>query len=100
MNDCKIKRTNVAMFEINFDKLIPLSSRTNKYNKLPQVPLVEKDLSLIVDEKVKWKDIESLIKNKVQKIEFIEEYRGSQIPNDKKSITIRLKFGNRNETMT
>ena len=100
MKDCKIKRTNVAMFEINFDKLIPLSSRTNKYQPLPLTPLVEKDLSLLVDESVEWKAIENAIISKVNSIEFIEEYKGNQVPEGKKSITLHLKFGNKNETMT
>lgn len=52
MTDTKIKRTNVAMFEINTDKFVPYASRTNEYERLPELPLVEKDLSIIVDEKL------------------------------------------------
>ena len=45
MTESKIKRTNVAIFEINFDKLVPYNSRTNKYERLPELPLVEKDFN-------------------------------------------------------
>ena len=100
MSESKIKRTNVAMFEINFDKLVPLDSRTNEFKHLPQFPLVEKDLSILVDEEVKWEDISKVIKSKVKEIEFIEEYRGNQIPTGKKSITLRVKIGNDDSTMT
>ena len=62
MNESKIKRTNVAIFEINMEKLIPYTSRTNKCERLPELPLVEKDLSIIVDEKVTWEDISKVIK--------------------------------------
>ena len=100
MSESKIKRTNVAMFEINFDKLVPLDSRTNEFKHLPQFPLVEKDLSILVDEDVKWEDITKVIKSKVKEIEFIEEYRGNQVPEGKKSITLRVKIGNEDGTMT
>ena len=35
-----------------------------------------------------------------KEVSFIEEYRGSQIPEGKKSIMIRIKLGNDDSTMT
>ncbi len=99
LNESKIKHANVMLFELNFDALLPLPSRTNKFNSLPVVPLVEKDLSLLIDEKTTWKEIEETIKKRVYSLEFIEEYRGNQIPNGKKSITLRMKLGNGIDTM-
>ena len=100
MNDAKIKRTNIAIFEMDLGKLVPFESRTNKFNSLPQFPLVEIDLSLLCDENVSWKEMSSSIKNMVKDLEFKEEYRGSQIPEGKKSIMIRVKIGNEDSTMT
>ncbi len=100
MTDSKIKRTNVALFELNTEKFIPFSSRTNKFRQLPQLPLVEKDLSILVDNNITWQDISNTIKSKVKELEFIEEYRGSQIPEGKKSIMLRVKIGNDKSTMT
>ena len=100
MNEAKIKRTNVALFEMNMDKLIPYDSRTNKYERLPELPLVEKDLSIIVDEDIKWADIVSSIKALVKEVDFVDEYRGNQIPDGKKSITLKVKMINEGTTMT
>ncbi len=100
MNDAKIKRTNAAIFEINVDKLAPLDSRTNKYEKLPQIPYVEKDLSILLDNDVAWQTINRTIKNKVKGVEFIEEYHGEKIPEGKKSITFRIKIGDGKSTLT
>ena len=100
MADTKIKRTNVAMFEINTEKFVPYASRTNEYERLPELPLVEKDLSIIVDEEITWKQIEENIKAKVKEIEFVDEYRGNQIPEGKKSITLKVKILNEGTTMT
>ena len=100
MNESKIKHTNVAIFELNMDNLIPYASRTNKYISLPLYPLVEKDLSVIVDKNVNWKNIEDVIKSKVKEVIFIDEYKGDKIPEDKKSITLRVKIGKEDSTMT
>ncbi|MDE6285154.1 MAG: phenylalanine--tRNA ligase subunit beta, partial [Bacilli bacterium] len=100
MSDSKIKRTNVAIFELNTDKFVPFASRTNEFKYLPQLPLVEKDLSILVNEGVTWEEISNTIKSKVKEIEFKEEYRGNQIPEGKKSIMLRVKIGNDDSTMT
>lgn len=100
MADCKIKRTNAAIFEINSDKLIAYKSRTNKYDRLPELPLVEKDLSILIDEQVNWAAIEESIKSRVKEIYFVDEYRGNQIPEGKKSITLKVKIINEGTTMT
>lgn len=100
MNESKIKRVNVSMFEINSNKFIPFDSRTNYYKSLPVLPLIEKDLSLLVDDNITWNDIVKIIKNRVHEIEFIEEYRGDKIPEGKKSITLRVKLLNEDTTMT
>lgn len=92
MTETKIKRTNVAIFEIDFDLLIPLASRTNKFKHLPELPLIEKDLSLIMDENITWSNIEEIIKPKVKELTFIEEYRGTQIQKGKKSIVLRISL--------
>ena len=100
MTESKIKRTNVAIFEINFDKLVPYNSRTNKYERLPELPLVEKDLSILVDKEVSWKKIEESVKSMAKEVEFIDEYKENQIPNGKKSITLKVRILNEGITMT
>ena len=100
MNDAKIKRTNVAIFELDSDMFIPLESRTNKFKHIPVLPSVEKDLSLIVDENITWADMTKYIRSKASDIKFIEEYRGNQIPKGKKSIMLRVTFDSGDTTLT
>lgn len=100
MNDAKIKRTNVAIFEFDSDMFIPLESRTNKFKHIPVLPSVEKDLSLIVDENITWADMTKYIRSKASDIKFIEEYRGNQIPEGKKSIMLRVTFDSGDTTLT
>jgi len=100
MNAAGISRTQMAFFEINFNDVVPLNSRTNEFKHLPQYPLVEEDLSVLVDESVKWADIVEAVKFMVKDYEFIEEYRGKQIPDGKKSLMFRIWIGNDDSTMT
>lgn len=100
LNDAKIKHTNVAIFEINIDKLEPNVSRDNKYTHLPLFPLVQKDLSLLCDEGTTWDDIKNAIGSRAKEIEFIEEYRGEKIPEGKKSIVLRVKIDGVDKTLT
>ena len=100
MADSKIKRTNVGIFEINVSKLVPYPSRTNEFKHLPEIPLVEKDLSILVDEDVSWEKISKMIRNKVSEYSFVEEYRGEQVPTGKKSVTFKVKLGDGKSTLT
>ena len=100
LSDAGVKKASAAVFELDVKKLVPFTSRTNEFEHLPQFPLVEEDLSLLADEDVKWEDIYEAIKYMAKEVSFIEEYRGSQIPEGKKSIMIRIKLGNDDSTMT
>jgi len=100
LKNAKIKRVSVGIFELNVDGLVPFLSRTNEFRRLPQFPLVEKDLSILVDEGVAWNEISKAIGSKVKELSFIEEYRGEQIPEGKKSIMLRVKIGKHDSTMT
>ncbi len=95
-----IKSVKAAAFELDTDRLVPFPSRTNEYKQLPTYPLVEQDLSLLVDESVTWEQIRESIKYMVKELKFVEEYRGKQIPAGKKSVMLSLKIGNDDSTMT
>lgn len=106
---CGAKQHTIAMFEIDVDAMIPLSSRTNKFEHVSEFPQIEYDISMIFDDKVKWSDISSAaITEKdarnaewlVRSVSFVDEYRGKQIPQGKKSITLRLVIGSPKKTLT
>ena len=88
-----IKRAAVAAMVLDVDVLAPLPSRSNAYQRLPLFPVVEQDFSILVDEEIVWKDICAALEKSVDSIAFIEEYRGRQIPEGKKSVMFRVRFG-------
>lgn len=106
---CGIKQHSVMMFELDTDAIAPLASRTNRFEHLPELPRVNYDISMIFDESVTWAQIAAaaITKNDerdpnriVRSASFVDVYRGKQIPNGKKSITLRLVIGSDKKTLT
>lgn len=104
--DCGIKNLSVILFEMDSTKLKPLISRTNKFEHLAEYPETDYDISMLFDANTVWDDIYDVILGSkkasalVKSATFIDEYRGKQIPKDKKSITIRLTIGSPEKTLT
>ncbi|MBQ7324751.1 MAG: phenylalanine--tRNA ligase subunit beta [Clostridia bacterium] len=101
---CGIKVLSAVLVELNMDAFKPLKSRTNKYTRLPEFPMNDYDLSFLVDSMVKWDDILAAINTKkpalLQNVLFVDEYKGKQVPEGKKSMTIRLVIGSGEKTLT
>lgn len=94
-----IERHQIAAFEIEIDKLKPLASRDNKFEHLPVFPLVEEDLSILVDEDVSWAEIYDAIHYQCKDIRFNEVYRGKQVPEGRKSVMFTVQIGSDNGTL-
>ncbi len=103
---CGIKVLSAVLVELDMDELVPLKSRTNKFTHLPEFPMNDYDLSFLVDSMVKWDDIYSAVLEKksddslLRDVLFVDEYKGKQIPEGKKSMTIRLVIGSKEKTLT
>lgn len=95
-----LKYLNACLFTLDISKLKAHDSRTNQYEALPMYPHVEQDLSIIVDKKLEWKEIEKSVKAMAISVEFIDEYHGDQIPVGKKSITMRVELASDEGTLT
>ena len=97
-----IKRNLAVIFEIDIEKLVPLASRSNTFRHLPEYPLVDFDLSIVFAEDVMWADIYEIASKVelVKDVRFIDEYRGAQAGNDKKSVTFRTWIGSDQGTLT
>ena len=101
-----IKNSAVMLFEIDEELLQPFTSRTNSFSHLPEYPMIAYDLSMLVDAGITWEQISEVILSKkkpgnfLQSCEFVEEYKGKQIPTGKKSMTVRLTIGSLEKTLT
>ena len=102
---CGIKNLATVLFELNTDLLKPFRSRTNGFTHLAEYPVNEYDVSLLFDADTKWAEIETAVlkkKNKdsfLQGVKFVDEYKGKQVPDGKKSVTLRLLIGSDSKTL-
>ena len=101
---CGIKVLSAVLVELDMDELVPFKSRTNRFARVPEFPRNDYDLSFLVDSMTKWSDVYDLLTAKknelLRDVRFVDEYRGKQIPEGKKSVTIRLIIGSDEKTLT
>ena len=101
---CGIKVLSAVLVELDMDELVPFKSRTNRFVRMPEFPMNDYDLSFLVDSMVKWEEIEAAVMSKknelLRGVNFVDEYKGKQIPAGKKSVTIRLVIGSDEKTLT
>jgi phenylalanyl-tRNA synthetase beta chain len=75
-----------------------------RYESFERLPSVERDLSFIVDKKVEYATMLSLVENlgiqDLHDIQLIDLYQGPTLPQGKVSLTIRLTFVSPETTLT
>ena len=103
---CGIKNLAAVLFEIDTDALKPFTSRTNNFTHMAEYPTIEYDVSLLFDVNTKWEEIKTTILKKKNSdsylidADFVDEYKGAQVPEGKKSVTVRLTLGSNEKTLT
>lgn len=100
MQQTSVRRSAVAMAWLNLEQLVALPSRDNSYQPLPHYPEVEEDLSIVVPGGVSWAEIEAVVRPLVRRLQFMEEYRGEQVPEGYKSLMFRFHLGSDEGTLS
>jgi len=97
-------KIDVALCELSLAPVLAAGESQRKYAPLPKYPKILRDLAIVVDESVKWQDIEDAIKTLkipvLESVQFFDLYTGKQVPEDKKSIAFSLQFGSLERTLT
>jgi len=90
--------------ELEFEQLMALTGGAVKVKPIPRFPAIQRDLSIIVDEAIRWADIIRAIGRKapseLEDTQFVEIYRGKAIPSGRKSVTLSLRFRDEDGTLT
>jgi len=98
------ENVTVCAAEVEFESLLVLQSKELKVKPIPRFPAIVRDLSLIVDEQVRWADIIEAVNRKasaeLEQTCFVGIYRGEAIPAGKKSVTLSLRFRDQDGTLT
>lgn len=98
-------KAEVFYAEIDWELLAKvLHGRKSNYKALVNYQAVRRDLSLLIDKKVSFAELEKLAyansKNLLREVNLFDVYEGDKIAEDKKSYAVSFKFQNPNGTMT
>lgn len=95
---------NVYVAEIALDKLVKYAKLERKYAEVPKYPAVERDIAMVIDEKVEVGEIEKAIQKKAKKIleeaVLFDVYRHDKLGLKKKSVAYALRFRSKDRTLT
>ncbi|MFK7788102.1 MAG: phenylalanine--tRNA ligase subunit beta [Phycisphaeraceae bacterium] len=89
-------QTQLVAAQLDLESLIKLYPATHEAGELPKYPAIERDLSVVVDEATPWQSIAATISDAnpalLESANFVGTYRGKQVGQGKKSVTLRMQF--------
>jgi len=99
-----IEDTSACAAEIEFESLLSLSGGAAKVKPIPRFPAIQRDLSIVVEENIRWADIISAVESRapveLEGVEFVGIYRGKGIAAGRKCVTLSLRFRDEDGTLT
>lgn len=98
-------KQDVYAAEINFDLLLDLIKKVKvQFSELPKFPSTRRDLSLLLDEKIKFSEIEKIARKVDQKlikeVGLFDVYEGKNLEAGKKSYAVSFVLYNEESTLT
>jgi len=94
----------VYLAEMDFERLARHAFAPIQYESLPRYPMVERDLSIVVNRDLAYRTIQKGIAGlgigELTGVDLIDVYEGEKIPAGKLSLTLRLTFQDRERTLT
>jgi len=94
----------VGVFEIDMDKLFAVAPESIQAKPLGTLPAATQDLSLVVDLGTPASEVLAAVREGagelLELITLTDDYRGSNVPEGKKSLTFALRFRAMDRTLT
>lgn len=86
----------VVAAELDLDALLGFYPSAPAVSALPRFPAIERDLSIVVDESIRWRQIEQVVAGVgatwFESLLYLTVYRGRQVPKGRKSVSLRMVF--------
>jgi phenylalanyl-tRNA synthetase beta chain len=96
--------SRVAVFEIDFEKLVQLATEERIYSPPSKYPAVIRDIALLVDRGTKVVEVLNLINaaggSLVRDVDLFDIYEGERIPEGKKNLAFHIVFQSDDHTLT
>jgi phenylalanyl-tRNA synthetase beta chain len=94
----------IFVFELDWESLLSIEHLTPRYKAISNVPWVERDLAVVVDESVRAEEVINIVKEvneeMIRNILIFDVYRGGQVPSGKKSLAFTFQIGHSDRTLT
>jgi phenylalanyl-tRNA synthetase beta chain len=95
---------DVYYAEFNWDALLDIAANSSvKFKELDKFPRVKRDLSLLLNEEIKFSEIVSIAKNcnseLLKEITLFDVYKGKNMENGKKSYAVRFALQDKDKTL-
>lgn len=95
---------SVYAFELNVDLLQKHLSFERKYQPIARYPYSERDMALVLDERVSAGTVLDLIRQTgaplLSEVDVFDVYTGDKIPPGQKSLAIRMRFQSKERTLS
>jgi phenylalanyl-tRNA synthetase beta chain len=99
-----LEKQEIAMFELNFNELVKLSSNIRKYRPIAKFPEITIDISVVVPRDLEVekasKAIRSAHQNLITGAELFDIYQGDGISEDKKAVAYKVTLQAKDRTLT
>jgi phenylalanyl-tRNA synthetase beta chain len=96
-------QTAVVAAELALPPLIELYPPSREVGALARQPGIERDLSIIVEESVRWQQIAGTLEQTnpalLESLTFLDTYRGKPIAKGQKSVSFRMLFRDPQRTL-
>ena len=97
------RRDHCAFGKRVVDPLVADYPPTREARALPHFPSIDRDLSIVVAETVNWSDLVTVARTAgdelLDGIDFVTTWRDKKLGDDRKSVTMRLRFRTDDRTL-
>ena len=97
-----ISSRSIYLFEIDLEKLLPITMAPHKYRPIPKFPATIRDIAVVLDKEVPSKKVQDILENYplVAEVTLFDVYIGDQVPQGKKSLAFRIAYQSPSRTLT
>ena len=94
----------VTAAEIDLSLLAEIADFFPPYQAVPEHQAIQRNLNFVLEEAVSWQELAEVVRDTagplLESVEFDSQYRGQQIPVNKKSYVLRLHYRAAGRTLT
>lgn len=93
----------VIAAQFNFWAVVEKMKYVKRYEEVPELPAISRDISILVDLKTTFEDLEKTVSQQsgiIENVSLVEVYQGAGIPEGKKSVTLSVTMRSSEKTLS